>query len=60
MVTVTGFALWIAYGVMLKSWPVAASNTVCLMLAAAILVLRWRYGEPGAERGEQGRDAAPR
>ncbi len=37
--------LWIVYGVMLKSWPVAASNSINLLLAAAILVLRWRYGE---------------
>lgn len=45
MVTVTGFALWVAYGVLLKSWPVAASNSVCLLLAGGILCLRWRYGE---------------
>jgi MtN3 and saliva related transmembrane protein len=53
MVTVTGFVLWVAYGLMLGSWPVAVSNTVCLLLAAGILVLRWRYGE-------HGRDASPR
>jgi MtN3 and saliva related transmembrane protein len=52
VVTVTGFCLWVAYGVMLASWPVAASNCVCLLLAGAILVLRWRYGE-------EGRDSAP-
>ena len=56
MVTVTGFALWIVYGVLLKSWPVAGSNSVCLVLAAAILCLRWRYGEHGAAPG---RDASP-
>jgi MtN3 and saliva related transmembrane protein len=42
-VTVTGFALWIAYGVLLGSWPVAVSNTVCLLMSAAVLVLKWRY-----------------
>ncbi len=47
MLTVTGFVFWIAYGVMLKSWPVAVSNSVNLVLSAAILVLRWRYGEEG-------------
>ena len=52
MVTVTGFVLWVIYGVLLKSWPVAASNSVCLLLAGAILVLRWRYGP-------HGRDASP-
>lgn len=42
-VTVTGFSLWIAYGVMIGSWPIAASNAVCLALSAAILVLKWRF-----------------
>ncbi len=45
LLTVTGFVLWIAYGIMLGSWPVAASNAVNLVLSAAILLLRWRYGE---------------
>lgn len=43
LVTVTGFSLWIAYGLITGSWPVAASNTICLLLSAAILVLKWRY-----------------
>lgn len=42
-VTVTGFTLWIAYGVMIGSWPVATSNLICLALSATILVLKWRY-----------------
>lgn len=44
-VSVTGFALWIAYGASLQSWPLVASNTVCLGLSAAILVLKWRFGD---------------
>jgi len=43
VVTVTGFALWIAYGVLTKSWPVTAANTVCLALSAVILGLKWRF-----------------
>ncbi|CAN5736108.1 hypothetical protein BH11PSE1_BH11PSE1_03830 [soil metagenome] len=43
VVTVTGFMLWIAYGVLIGSWPVAASNTVCLALSGAILALKWRF-----------------
>lgn len=42
-VTVTGFILWTAYGLMTGSWPVAASNIVCLGLSATILVLKWRF-----------------
>lgn len=46
-VTVTGFSLWIAYGLMIGSWPVAASNVICLALSATILVLKWRYADGG-------------
>lgn len=48
LVTVTGFSLWIAYGLLIHSWPVAASNVVCLALSGAILALKWRFREnPG-------------
>lgn len=43
VVTVTGFSLWIAYGVLTRSWPVMAANTVCLALSAMILGLKWRF-----------------
>ena len=46
-VTVTGFSLWIAYGLLIDSWPVAVSNMVCLALSATILLLKWRYGAGG-------------
>lgn len=41
-VTVAGFCLWIAYGVMTRAWPVTGANTVCLILSATILGLKWR------------------
>ena len=47
LVTVTGFALWIAYGVLIHSWPVIGSNSVCLLMSAAILALKFRY--PGED-----------
>ncbi len=43
LVMVAGFVLWTIYGVLENSWPIAASNTVNLILAAAILALRFRY-----------------
>jgi MtN3 and saliva related transmembrane protein len=49
-VTVTGFSLWIAYGVMTRAWPVMAANTVCLLLSATILVLKWRLVGRSADR----------
>ena len=50
-VTVTGFSLWIAYGVMTEAWPVAASNLVCLALAATILTLKWRLAATKRKAG---------
>jgi len=47
LITVTGFSLWIAYGVLTRSWPVAVSNTICLGLSGAILTLKWRFGRRG-------------
>lgn len=49
-VTATAFILWTIYGVLLQSWPVAASNAICMTLASVILILRWRYGKGGAAR----------
>jgi MtN3 and saliva related transmembrane protein len=43
LVTVTGFSLWIAYGLLIGSWPVAGSNAICLALSGAILALKWRF-----------------
>ena len=54
VVTVTGFVLWVAYGVLLGSWPVAASNAVNILLSGTILLLRWRYGERGIGRSSTG------
>lgn len=43
IVTVTGFAFWIAYGILIKAWPVIASNTACLLMSAAVLAMKWRF-----------------
>lgn len=52
LVTVTGFALWIAYGLFIKSWPVVGSNVVCLAMSGAVLALKWRFrdGEPATSK----------
>jgi MtN3 and saliva related transmembrane protein len=39
-VTVAGFSLWLAYGIMLGEWPLIVTNAVCLALSAFILVMR--------------------
>ena len=47
VVTVTGFSCWIAYGVLTQGWPVIASNTACLLMSGAVLVLKWRFSKKG-------------
>lgn len=42
-VTVSGFALWTAYGAMIGGWPLVGANVVCLILSATILALKWRF-----------------
>jgi MtN3 and saliva related transmembrane protein len=49
-VTVTGFSLWITYGLMTRAWPIVGSNGVCLLLSATILALKWRLGDAGAHK----------
>jgi MtN3 and saliva related transmembrane protein len=41
--TVTGFSLWIVYGLLLGSWPVTVSNGVCLLLSGLVLLMKWRF-----------------
>ncbi|HSO41842.1 MAG TPA: SemiSWEET transporter [Rhodospirillales bacterium] len=42
IVTVSAFSLWIAYGVMIESWPIIAFNIASLVLSGGILVLKVR------------------
>ncbi|HEU4692407.1 MAG TPA: SemiSWEET transporter [Vicinamibacterales bacterium] len=39
-----GVLLWLVYGIALESWPMILANTVTLILASTILVLKLRYG----------------
>jgi len=39
-----GVALWLLYGVLLQSWPLMIANSITLLLAAAILVMKLRFG----------------
>jgi MtN3 and saliva related transmembrane protein len=38
-VTLVGFALWTAYGVMLDQWPLIVTNAICLVLSGFILLM---------------------
>ena len=35
-----GIALWLAYGVLIRAWPVVIANVVTLGLAAGILTMK--------------------
>jgi MtN3 and saliva related transmembrane protein len=41
---VLGVALWLLYGLLRADLPLIASNTVTLILAGSILVLKLRHG----------------
>lgn len=47
--TVTCFVLWTAYGVMTGAWPITVANACALVMAAAVLGMKWRFrdGDPG-------------
>lgn len=47
VVTVTGFACWLTYGLMIQAWPVIASNLACLVMSGAMLALKLRFGRTG-------------
>jgi MtN3 and saliva related transmembrane protein len=38
-----GVLLWVIYATSIRSWPVLVANAATLVLAAAVLVLSWRY-----------------
>jgi MtN3 and saliva related transmembrane protein len=39
-----GIVLWLAYGLLLMSWPLIGANAVTLLLVLAILSMKLRYG----------------
>lgn len=39
-----GVALWLVYGVLLFAWPIIVANTITLLLAGAVLVMKLRFG----------------
>lgn len=39
----TGIAVWLAYGILLKETPMMVANSVSLLLACMVLVMKLRY-----------------
>lgn len=40
----TGIALWLAYGVLIGSWPLIGANAFTIILVGIILTMKLRYG----------------
>ena len=39
-----GVTLWLAYGMLLESWPIIIANGITLLLAGAVLVMKLKFG----------------
>jgi MtN3 and saliva related transmembrane protein len=39
-----GVSLWLAYGLMLRAWPIVVANAITLALSLAILGMKLMYG----------------
>jgi MtN3 and saliva related transmembrane protein len=44
LIFTVGVALWLAYGLMTGAVPVIAANSVTLVLAGAVLIMKLRFG----------------
>lgn len=42
-----GIAFWLAYGIVLKETPMILANSLSLVLACSVLVMRLRYAKEG-------------
>jgi MtN3 and saliva related transmembrane protein len=40
---IAGVAMWLAYGIAVRSWPVTIANALTLILACAILGMKWYF-----------------
>lgn len=40
----TGVALWLAYGLLLDSWPIIIANAITLLLAGSVLWMKIKFG----------------
>ena len=42
-VYIAGVGLWLAYGVLVRSWPIMLANGATMCLATAVLWMKWRF-----------------
>jgi MtN3 and saliva related transmembrane protein len=39
-----GVALWLIYGILLAAWPIIIANSITLVLAGTVLVMKLKFG----------------
>ena len=39
-----GVSMWLAYGILLESWPIIIANAVTALLAGVVLVMKLKFG----------------
>ncbi len=39
-----GVALWLVYGILLMSWPIIIANSITVLLAGAVLLMKLKFG----------------
>jgi MtN3 and saliva related transmembrane protein len=39
-----GVALWLCYGLELLSWPIIIANSITLLLAGTVLIMKLKFG----------------
>ena len=39
-----GVALWLVYGILLAAWPIIIANSITLLLAGVVMVMKLKFG----------------
>lgn len=39
-----GVALWLVYGILLMSWPIIIANSITVLLAGSVLLMKLKFG----------------
>jgi MtN3 and saliva related transmembrane protein len=39
-----GVALWLGYGILLSAWPIIIANSITLLLAGTVLLMKLKFG----------------
>ena len=55
-----GVAIWLAYGIVLQERPMILANSVSLVLACMVLLMKLRYGRQGKKADAGGKDRMAR